>query len=50
MLVSLPVCIYITFDEGFMRGKAYMMLVAFVIACWGYGFKDIYMYFRKKIS
>lgn len=47
MGLSLPICLYITVNEGFVAGKAYMMLVAFGIALRGYGFSALKTLFGK---
>lgn len=46
--VSIPVFIYVWIDEGFLRGKAYMFIVSFLLGIWGYGAKELYIKLLKK--
>lgn len=47
LCTSLPVFIYITLTEGFIEGKAYMMLLACGISVWGIGPTTLMKYFSK---
>lgn len=41
MLAALFTCVYVSIDEGFIKGKAYMFLLLSLLSAYFYGYKKL---------